>query len=334
MKRKQSKDLKNKLIWILTYRGFGSEIINLIYAKNYSDHKNLEFGVYSTYWNFKYKKGLGDYFIVQEQEESNVHFLLFLYRKFIYSLTFYYREVKFLNLFNDTKNHFVRENIDVYRYRKDLLSYSFKNLKTLFNVKSKTMYEVFKEVRDFNYHQRSLDNKAFTLKMNELLLDFWKFNTETLNEINDRKNQLSFLDLENYAVFHIRRGDKVAIATREDRVYEVEEYIDRLDVLAPFIRKVFIMTDDYQVFLELEEKYTNFNFYTLAKPHSRGHDQAVFNYSSSEVKKSNAIDLLTELEIARKSQIFIGSRGSNLFHLIEYFKIHGCHDLGDNVDIF
>jgi hypothetical protein len=334
MKRKPSHYLKNELIWILTYRGFGSEIINLIYAKNYSNHKNLEFGVYSTFWNFKYKKGLGDYFMVQEQVNKNVHFLLFLYQKFIFSLTFYYREVDFFNLFEDVKKQFIGENIDEYRFRKDLLSYSFKNVKTLFNVKSKTMYEVFKEVRDFNYHQRSLDNEAFTIKMNELLLDFWKFNPETLNEINERKIQFGILELGSYAVFHIRRGDKVAIATKEDRVYEVEEYINRLDVLAPSIRKVFIMTDDYQVFLELEDKYRNFDFFTLSSSQSKGHDQAVFNYSSSEYKRNHAIDLLTELEIARKSEIFIGSRGSNLFHLIEYFKIKGCHDLGDNVDIF
>jgi hypothetical protein len=124
----------------------------------------------------------------------------------------------------------------------------------------------------------------------------------------------------------------VAHATVEDRIYEVEEYVEKLKTLAPSIQNIFLMTDDYNVFLEMKEKAPTFNIYTLSDPISTGHDQPKFNSTSAERKRLLGIDLLTELEIARKSEIFIGSSGSNIFRLVEYFKIKGCVDLADNTN--
>lgn len=325
-----NKNSKKQIIWILTIRGFGSEINNLIYAINYTKFKNLDFAVISTYWNFKYKEGLKDYFLFEEYKDPKISFLLFLYQGFINHLTLAFRNNQFSELTKQALKLILGDNKEKNIFKENLLSYSFKKMKTLLGVKDELMFEIFNEIRLFNFHQRNLDREAFILRMNEILIDFWKFTPETSIAIDKRKEHLNLKYLKNYAVFHIRRGDKVAQATKEDRVYEVDEYIQLLEKLAPTIRTIFLMTDDYKVFLELQQKFPKFNYYTLSNPFSKGHDQDTFNNSSSEKKRLLGIDLLTELEIARNGELFIGSKGSNIFRLVEYFKIKGCYDLSDD----
>ncbi|PZX49675.1 hypothetical protein LV84_04206 [Algoriphagus ratkowskyi] len=325
-----TKNHKKHLVWILTVRGFGSEINNLIYAINYAKQNNLSIGVISTYWNFRYNEGLNDYFKIEEYKDPKISKLLFLYKGFINPLTYAFRKNRFSELTKQALELFIGKSKEKNIFKENLLSYSFKRMKKLLGVESELMFEVFDDIRLFNFHQRNLDREAFILQMNEILLDFWKFNTETSQAIEDKKQKLNLESLVNYAVFHIRRGDKVAAATMEDRPYEVEEYVEKLSVLNPSIKTIFLMTDDYKVFLELKEKFPNYQIHTLSDPISTGHDQDTFNKSSPESKRKHGIDLLTELEIARNGEIFIGSRGSNIFRLVEYFKITGCHDLSDN----
>ncbi|MEB2776070.1 hypothetical protein SYJ56_12175 [Algoriphagus sp. D3-2-R+10] len=327
-----NKNHKKHLVWILTLRGFGSEINNLIYSINYSKQKNISFGVISTYWNFKYNEGLKDYFIFEEFKDPKISLLLFLYKGFINPLTYSFRKNRFSELTNQALELFIGKNKEKNVFKENILSYSFKKMKMLLGIKSELMFEVFDEIRQFNFNQRNSDREGFILQMNEILLDFWKFTPETAKAIENIKQKQNLDGLENYAVFHIRRGDKVAEATMEDRSYEVEEYVEKLNVLDPSIKTIFLMTDDYNVFLELQEKFPDFDIYTLSDPISTGHDQETFNNSSPEAKRKHGIDLLTELEVARNGEIFIGSRGSNIFRLVEYFKIVGCHDLSDNSD--
>lgn len=326
------KDHTKQLVWILTLRGFGSEINNLIYTINYIKHKNLSFGVMSTYWNFKYNEGIKDYFLYEEYKDPKISLLLFLYKGYIKHLTYAYRKNRFSELTNQAFEVFLGRNKEKNVFKENLLSYSFKKMKTLLGVKSELMFEVFDEVRLFNFNQRNLDREAFIIKMNEILIDFWNLTPNTIKAIEDNKRKLNLENLENYAVFHIRRGDKVAQATKEDRAYEVEEYIEKLKSLDQMIRTIFLMTDDYNVFLEIQEKFPMFEVYTITDPISTGHDQEKFNKSSSEKKRKHGIDLLTELEIARNGNIIIGSRGSNIFRLVEYFKITGCYDLSSNLN--
>lgn len=326
------KNPKKQLIWILTVRGFGSEINNLIYTINYAQHKKLDLGVVSTYWNFKFNKGLGDYFLFEDYKNSKIFLILFLYQKFINPLTLAFRKNSFSELTKQALETFIGKNKEKNIFKENILSYSFEKTKKLFGIKSDLMFEVFDEIRIFNYNQRNSNRKAFILKMNEILLDFWKFTPETLQAINDKKKQLNLEELKNYVVFHIRRGDKVAQETMEDRSYEVDEYLRKLDLLDPTIRTIFLMTDDYNVFLEIQQKVPYYKIFTLTEPISKGHDQNSFNKSSPEIKRKLGINLLTELEIAKNGEIFIGSRGSNLFRLIEYFKIDKCYDLSDNSD--
>lgn len=330
MSTSSKKQDENQLVWILTTRGFGSEINNLLYSINYAKHNNIKLGVVSSFWNFKYEQGLNDYFIIEEYKDSKISFLLSIYEKFLEPLANFYKEPKFSYLAIQGLKFFQSSKDNKVIFKENLLSFFFLKTKNLLGIKYDLMIETFHKIRKFNFDQRNLDREAFNLKINEILVDFWKLTPEISKEIEEKKRKLNLESIENYATFHIRRGDKVAQATMEDRVYKVEEYIEKLNYLNSSIKTIFLMTDDYKVFLELKDVAPNFNIYTLSNPISTGHDQRTFNKNTAEKKRQLGIDLLTELEIARKSEIFIGSRGSNIFRLIEYFKLKDCFDLGDN----
>ncbi|MBB6327908.1 hypothetical protein FHS59_003551 [Algoriphagus iocasae] len=330
MSTSSKKQDENQLVWILTTRGFGSEINNLLYSINYAKHNNIQLGVVSSFWNFKYEQGLNDYFIIEEYKDSKISFLLSIYEKFLEPLANFYKEPKFSYLAIQGLKFFQSSKDNKVIFKENLLSFFFLKTKNLLGIKYDLMIETFHKIRKFNFDQRNLDREAFNLKINEILVDFWKLTPEISKEIEEKKRKFNLESIENYATFHIRRGDKVAQATMEDRVYKVEEYIEKLNYLNSSIKTIFLMTDDYKVFLELKDVAPNFNIYTLSNPISTGHDQHTFNKNTAEKKRQLGIDLLTELEIARKSEIFIGSRGSNIFRLIEYFKLKDCFDLGDN----
>lgn len=323
---------KEQLILILSDRGFGSEINNLIYSINYSHHKNLDFGVISSFWNFKFKEGLMDYFLFEDYKNPKIYFLLYIYKNFTNNLTLAFRKKRFSEIIQQAIEIFTGKDKRTNIFKENLLSYSFNKTKKILGVESQLTYEVFNDIRNFNYLLRNQNREAFILKMNEILIDFWKLTPEISNAIEDKKQERNLVKLENYAVFHIRRGDKVAQATMEDRTYEVEEYFHKLNSISPTIRTIFLMTDDYNVFLEIEQKFPEYKILTLSDPNSSGHHQDKFNNSPAERKKEAGINLLTELEIARNSQLFIGSNGSNIFRLVEYFKIGGCYDLSNNLD--
>ncbi len=332
MTKIDNKNTNKKLVCILTLRGFGSEINNLLYSINYAKHNNIDLGIISTYWNFKFNKGLKDYFIIDEYKNLRISLLLFFYQPFINYLTLSFRKNRFSELTKQGIEVFKGENKNKNIFKENILSYSFTKLKKIFGIKSQLMFEVFHEIRHFNYNQRNINREDFIFQMNGILLDFWKFTPEISAAIEEKKSEKNLGNLKKYAVFHIRRGDKVAQATMEDRSYDVDEYILKLKILDPSISTIFLMTDDYQVFSEINEKFPNLIIYTLTDPISTGHDQDTFNKRSPDEKRKDGINLLTELEIARRGEFFIGSRGSNLFRLIEYFKITGCHDLSDNSD--
>ena len=87
------------------------------------------------------------------------------------------------------------------------------------------------------------------------------------------------------------------------------------------------MSDDYTTFIDLNKRYPTFNFLTLIDEKEKGHLQDRFNQKTINEKEVSAINLLTEIEIAKECKIFIGSKKSNLFRLIEYFKLDNCYDI-------
>lgn len=309
---------KRRLVWLLTGRGFGSEINNMLYAINYSIQNNYELINGSYFWNFKHEFGWDDYFESMNNEFNKSSLVAFL--KIV---------DRFISI--STLVSFNNRNLGFFEFKKLNQEYSILKLVIFFLLKKiillsnskneKSIFESFEDVRFYNLMEVDKNKNNFLLNINAILLDIWRIKPHVYEEIKKNSSKLK----NEYAVFHIRRGDK--IKSGEDGFYDVDEYMNRFLNLNSELKTIFIMGDDYSAYLDLKTRYKNFNFLTLMNNNDSGHDQKEFNKSSKVQKKTNAINLLTEIEIARKSKVFIGSQKSNLFRLVEYFKLDSCYDV-------
>lgn len=310
------------LFWQLSNKGFGAEINNLIYAINYSIDKNYVFSLDSFTWNFKVKKGWLDYFdSLHNEHNENKNKLI---QNLIRIVDKYIGLIKIINYNSNVKNGYYIDSFNGKRNfnSKVVFFYIIKNLFFICKPRNvEIMMDNFYKVRNYNIELSQKDNRDFVIRMNKILKEIWKIKPCVLEKIEDLK-----IDIESdYAVFHIRRGDK--LTTGEDVLYDEKDYMGRFVDLESGIKTVFVMSDDYSVFVVLKKLFPSFNFVTLISPSEKGHNQADFNKKSDLKKEMSALNLLTELEVARNSKIFIGSRKSNLFRLVEYFKIDGCFDI-------
>lgn len=324
---------KKDLVWVLTNRGFGSEINNLLYAKNYANNNNLNLKVNSSFWNFSIKNGLEDYFNYFEKNNWRINILMIFFKNYFSPLTHCFQKSSLKTIAKYwIKKYILRRNIN-YPLNETILTYIFLFTKSLLGIKSIFIFEVFKEIRTYNHLDRLNNKDTFNKKMNNFLSEIWNFQP-SIKYLIEKKIKNTELDLTKpYATFHIRRGDKVAASTKEDRVYEVEEYMEKLMKAKKNITTIFLMSDDYSVYLELVNKFPEHNFYTFLEPDLLGHDQNRFNKQSREFKMKQAINLLTEIKMAEESSLFIGSSGSNIYRLIEYLKLNKCYDLSNSNEI-
>lgn len=317
---------KNKtLLWQLTDKGFGSEINNLLYAINYTDKNNYKLRIESASWNLKINSGWNDYFKSLDTEQSSED-LKFL-RRLVVLINKYIGLTKLSYYYENRLGYFKLKTTDKgEKYTLKILLFLFiKNSLFLFKKNNtKLIFEMFDEVRRFNISEKHLSEKDFLIKMNHILLNIWNLQPEILKMVKDMKMEIN----EDYAVLHIRRGDKVA--TGEDGYYTENDYMQRLVELKSDIKTIFVMSDDYSVFKSLEKQFPNFKFLTLIDPNEKGHLQSEFNRRTKEQKKINAVNLLAEIEMAKESKIFIGSKNSNIFRLVEYFKLKDCYDISSN----
>lgn len=309
-----------KLYWLLTGRGFGSEICNLLYAINYSKKNNFEICFKSYTWSYKINKGFSDFFVKTKYvscSRNNMMLdctLLFL-SKFtgLTSIIFFNRDNLRFSKINKTHESSLIKVYFKYLFKKAILLFKTESLHTIF--------DSFQTVRDFNIKELKNDRSLFLKEINKILIEIWKVKPS----VNSRICQDKIIMKGDYVAFHIRRGDK--IVSGEDGFYGINDYVDKLKEINDTIKDIIVMSDDYSVFLELKEKYTEFNFQTLIKENEKGHDQAEFNNRCKKQREEDMIGLLTEIEMAKNSKIFIGSQKSNLYRLIEYFKITGCYDI-------
>jgi hypothetical protein len=101
-----------------------------------------------------------------------------------------------------------------------------------------------------------------------ILNEFYKYNNNTITEINNIKNKLN-LTYKDYDSIYIRRGDKLS---EESKYIETKEYFDFLININPQCKKIYLQTDDYNSFLDLQKLVIgkNIDIYTLCDPDSFG----------------------------------------------------------------
>ncbi len=92
------------------------------------------------------------------------------------------------------------------------------------------------------------------------------------------------------------------------------------------IKHVFVMTDDYAAYREIEKglEDNNINVFSFVTEYKQGYDQKSWMGMPVEEKHKSFLDFLIDIEIAKNSVFFMGSQKSNIFRLVHYLK-RGSH---------
>ena len=135
------------------------------------------------------------------------------------------------------------------------------------------------------------------------------------------------LDLrpQEYAAIQIRRGDKIEGEGRRDafgrliiegETTPVSTYVDLIREYAPAVNTVFVLTDDYEAMDELRSLVPKLRLLTLCPEESAGYRHREFLQCPLE-DRTKAIELLlTQVQVASQSALFVGPFKSNLSRFV------------------
>jgi hypothetical protein len=116
----------------------------------------------------------------------------------------------------------------------------------------------------------------------QAIKEVYKLNNFVLNEITNIKLKFN-IESNEYSSIFIRRGDKLI---SESEFISAEKYIIYLLKINPECKIIFLQTDDYSSYLELEkyifENNLNIKVYTLCDKQTRG--MVIFNHHLNTIK--------------------------------------------------
>ena len=128
-----------------------------------------------------------------------------------------------------------------------------------------------------------------------VLDNFYKYNKNTIQLINQKKKELNLLEKEYSSIF-IRRGDK--LLWESDYIHS-KEYLKYLLEINPNCNLIFLQTDDYNCYLELDNyiKSNNLNIKVLTMCNQDCKGMIIFSFHKNNIlkhnfKRSNNIDYL------------------------------------------
>ena len=177
----------------------------------------------------------------------------------------------------------------------------------------------FRLVRRFALARRGLDREGFIRSMHVICDRLFQPREHILRRAE------AYRPAGAFHVLHVRRGDKVT--TREDRSYAVDEYAEAVRRHAGIVRHLFVMSDDSRVYQEMARALPEFTLQYADGSTPCGYDHRRFVASAAADTREHTEQLIAQIEVARRAEVFFGTVGSNLFRLIEYLRGGGCVDV-------
>lgn len=281
--------------------GFFSEYNNMLLAIIYCKLNNIRFSLASKNAPFSYNKGWDDYFL-PFCKEYNPH----------YNKKFNRRYDAYIDENNTDKVKRLYFNLLCWLHGIDMLT-----------------YQIFYKARELSvtqlYNIPDLAGNATLAEHCRVLNEqIYRFN-ETTQLVVDSLIEKASLPSEYLAV-HIRRGDK----QREIAHHDIRCYMDKLQSLSD-CHNVFVATDDYTVFTELQRTYKDYSFYTLTSPSAVGYDQRTFEQKSPERRRDEMYALFADIEILKHAKQFSGTLSSNIGMYLYIVMPQGtCHGVDYN----
>jgi hypothetical protein len=152
----------------------------------------------------------------------------------------------------------------------------------------------------------------------KIIPKFYRYNNKTIFEINKIKKKFNLFD-NNYDSIFIRRGDKL---TTESKYIPTEKYFNFLLKINPNCKKIFLQTDDYNCFIDLQKLVKDKNIDILYLGCSNYDNinnvfdkiDQIENYNLYKPKK-----LLKKVCIGGLFAVYLSKKAINIFY--ERFKV-------------
>jgi hypothetical protein len=153
--------------------------------------------------------------------------------------------------------------------------------------------------------------------------ELFSYTDDFQKQINATISKLSLAPL--YNCFHIRRGDKVnekkSWTSGRSRGESLRfEFSDYIKLTLKKTNDLFVMTDDYKCIEEAKAylaKIGSLNKLSfLVESTQDGHSSNLENENKKIYSQKELVQFFSEIEIAKKSQQFIGTETSNIFRYI------------------
>ena len=163
-----------------------------------------------------------------------------------------------------------------------------------------------------HYHIPELDIDADYTEAYGLLAGIvFRFNPSIQRQVALVKSRLSIPAL--YDGIHIRGGDKVLETTLIDGKRIMQVLNPKADTC------VFVLTDDYRQYQDLQTNYPDIHFMTLCQPDERGYLHKAFTHKSSQSRKEAIIRLIISEDLLLGCRSFVGSitTGPSVFVMIQ-----------------
>ena len=150
--------------------------------------------------------------------------------------------------------------------------------------------------------------------------EFFSYTDNFKQKLNENITKLSLPP--EYKCFHIRRGDKVGERLYkwaekqgkkgESKKYNFENYLEKSD---QSIKTIFIMSDDYSSIIEGQQH--GLKVKTLTTEDQTGHSTDMDIDNHRHYGEKELVQFFSEIEMAKQSQQFIGTKSSNIFRYIK-----------------
>lgn len=167
--------------------------------------------------------------------------------------------------------------------------------------------------------------------LNKLFIRLWILHPDIIKKIEKKinnifKNQIS----EPYHAIHVRRGDKLIF---EAKSIPIKNYLEKLNFEQ--VKLLYVASDDYRSLLEVksEASMLGLNKITILsqiRPGRNGYNQDDFNRMCGDDKEHCMVDLVTDFEILRAANTFVGSFSSNVSQIVHISRSGNCSFSVDN----
>ena len=185
-----------------------------------------------------------------------------------------------------------------------------------------TAWRVYGERTLLNHHIRFSPNQHFSIPELDIQGDYlaastrvtdilWHLRPEIMEECQRLKRELALPT--HYVGCQVRGGDKIT----EVNLLPPEAYIETLNRVTSPDTPIFVLTDDYRLFEQLQSAAPERSWYTLCQPSEAGYVNSSFSQQQGDGKAKQMTRFLCSMQLLLEADHFVGSitTGPSLFIL-------------------